>query len=166
MTDQGLRPAEILLVEDNPDDVEITLRAFRKVRVANRVQVVRDGQQAVDFLLRTGDYSRRDDAPQPDLILLDLNLPKLNGLEVLERIRASDERSTIPVIMLTVSERQEDIQRSYDLGANTYITKPVDFAKFVRATEILGEYWLIIAKLPPEVGRRHDGPYEERHEGA
>ena len=89
-------------------------------------------------------------ALKPDLILMDLNLPKLNGLEVLERIRASDEYATIPVIMLTVSERQEDIQRSYRLRANTYITKPVDFAKFVRATEILGEYWIVIAKLPPK----------------
>jgi two-component system response regulator len=166
MGDQGLRPAEILLVEDNPDDVEITLRAFRKVRVANRVQVVRDGQEALDLLFRRGDHEGRTDVPQPDLVLLDLNLPKLNGLEVLEKIRSSDECSMIPVIMLTVSERQEDIQRSYDLGANTYITKPVDFAKFVRATEILGEYWLIIAKLPPKVGRGRAGPYEERHEGA
>jgi two-component system, response regulator len=150
MGDQSLKPAEILLVEDNADDVEITLRAFRKIRVANKVHVVRDGQQAVDLLLHTGDYGGRADSPQPDLVLLDLNLPKLNGLEVLERIRASDERSTMPVIMMTVSERQEDIQQSYRLGANSYITKPVDFAKFVRATEILGEYWIDIAKLPPK----------------
>lgn len=150
MRDQGLKPAEILLVEDNLDDVDITLRAFRKVRVANTVHVVRDGQEALDFLFREGDYGDRADAPQPDVILLDLNLPKVNGLEVLDKIRASDGLSTIPVIVLTVSEGQEDVGKSYKLGANTYITKPVDFEKFVHAMEILGEYWMVIAKLPPK----------------
>ena len=150
MRDQSLKPAEILLVEDNLDDVEITLRAFRKVRVANTVHVVRDGQEALDFLFREGDYSDRAGAPQPDVILLDLNLPKVNGLEVLDKIRASDGLSTIPVIVLTVSERQEDVNKSYKLGANTFITKPVDFEKFVHAMEVLGEYWMVIAKLPPK----------------
>jgi len=150
MRDQGLKPAEILLVEDNLDDVEITLRAFRKVRLANTVHVVRDGQEALDFLFRDGDHGDRADAPQPDVILLDLNLPKVNGLEVLDKIRASNGLSTIPVIVLTVSEGQEDVRRSYKLGANTYITKPVDFEKFVHAMEILGEYWMVIAKLPPK----------------
>jgi CheY-like chemotaxis protein len=150
MGDQRLNPAEILLVEDNPDDVEITLRAFRKVHVASRVHVVRDGQEALDLLFRKGEHSDRAEVAKPDLILLDLNLPKVNGPEVLEKIRASDELSTMPVIVLTVSEREEDIQRSYELGANTYITKPVDFAKFVHATEILGEYWMVIARLPSE----------------
>ena len=150
MRDQRLKPAEILLVEDNLDDVEITLRAFRKVRLANTVHVVRDGQEALDFLSREGDYSDRADAPQPDVILLDLNLPKVNGLEVLGKIRASDGLSTIPVIVLTVSERQEDVDKSYKLGANTFITKPVDFEKFVHAMEVLGEYWMVIAKLPPK----------------
>ena len=107
MRDQGLNPAEILLVEDNLDDVEITLRAFRKVRLANTVHVVRDGQEALDFLFREGNDGDRADAPQPDVILLDLNLPKVNGLEVLDKIRASDELSTIPVIVLTVSEREK-----------------------------------------------------------
>jgi CheY-like chemotaxis protein len=150
MRDQSLRPAEILLVEDSLDDVEITVRAFRKVRLANTVHVVRDGQEALDFLSREGDYSDRADAPQPDVILLDLNLPKVNGLEVLEKIRASDGLSTMPVIVLTVSEQQEDVRKSYKLGANTFITKPVDFEKFVHAMEILGEYWMVIAKLPPK----------------
>ena len=150
MRDQSLKPAEILLVEDNLDDVEITLRAFRKVRVANTVHVVRDGQEALDFLFREGDYSDRADAPQPDVILLDLNLPKVNGLEVLHKIRASDGLSTIPIIVLTVSERQEDVRKSYKLGANTYITKPMDFEKFVHAMDILDEYWMVIAKLPPK----------------
>jgi len=148
MGDQRFSPAEILLVEDNPDDVEITLRAFRKVHVDSRVHVVRDGQEALDLLFRKGEHSDRAEVAQPDLILLDLNLPKVTGPEVLEKIRASDELSTMPVIVLTVSEREEDIQRSYELGANTYITKPVDFAKFVHATEILGEYWMVIARLP------------------
>jgi len=150
MGDQRFTPAEILLVEDNPDDVEITLRAFRKVHVDSRVHVVRDGQEALDLLFRKGEHSDRAEVAKPDLILLDLNLPKVNGPEVLEKIRASDELSTMPVIVLTVSEREEDIQRSYELGANTYITKPVDFAKFVHATEILGEYWMVIARLPSE----------------
>lgn len=148
MGDQRFTPAEILLVEDNPDDVEITLRAFRKVHVDSRVHVVRDGQEALDLLFRKGEHSDRAEVARPDLILLDLNLPKVTGPEVLEKIRASDELSTMPVIVLTVSEREEDIQRSYELGANTYITKPVDFAKFVHATEILGEYWMVIARLP------------------
>jgi two-component system response regulator len=150
MRDQSLKPAEILLVEDNLDDVEITLRAFRKVRVANTVHVVRDGQEALDFLFRDGGHGDRADAPQPDVILLDLNLPKVNGLEVLDKIRASDGLSTIPVIVLTVSEQQQDVHKSYKLGANTFITKPVDFEKFVHAMEILGEYWMVIAKLPPK----------------
>jgi CheY-like chemotaxis protein len=150
MRDQSLKAAEILLVEDNLDDVEITLRAFRKARVANTVHVVRDGQEALDFLFREGDHGDRADAPQPDVILLDLNLPKVNGLEVLEKIRASDGLSTIPVIVLTVSERQEDVNKSYKLGANTFITKPVDFEKFAHAMEVLGEYWMVIAKLPPK----------------
>ena len=150
MREQSLRPAEILLVEDNPDDVEITLRAFHKVRLANTVHVVRDGQEALDFVFREGDYSDRADAPQPDVILLDLNLPKVNGLEVLDKIRASDGLSSLPVIVLTVSEQQEDVRESYKLGANTFITKPVDFEKFVHAMEILDEYWMVIARLPPK----------------
>ena len=148
MRDQFHRPVEILLVEDNLDDVEITLTAFRKLRITNKVHVVRDGQQALDFLFRKGEYGNGADAPEPDLILLDLNLPRLNGLEVLERIRASDLFSTTPVIMMTASERPEDIRRSYKLGANSYITKSVDFAEFVHATEVLVEYWSVIAKLP------------------
>ena len=137
-------------MEDNPDDVEISLRAFRKVRAANKVHVVRDGQEALDFLFREREYSDRAGAPQPDLILLDLNLPKVSGLEVLEKIKASDEISTIPTIVLTISQRQEDVQKSYDLGANTYITKLVDFAKFSYAMDVLGEYWSAIATLPPK----------------
>lgn len=145
---QGLKPVQILLVEDNPDDAEITRRAFGKGRVVNGLHVVRDGQEALDFLFHENGYGA--DTPRPDLILLDLNLPKVNGIEVLQKIKASDDLSTIPVIVLTVSEGQEDVRKSYKLGANTYITKPVDFAKFVHAMEILGEYWMVIAKLPPK----------------
>jgi two-component system response regulator len=148
--DQPVKPAEILLVEDNADDVEIALRAFRKVRAANRVHVVRDGQEALDFLFCEGDYGGRADAPQPDLILLDLNLPKVSGLEVLAKIRASDKLSTIPTVVLSISQRREDVQKSYGLGANTYITKRMDFTKFLYAMDILFEYWIVTATLPPK----------------
>ncbi len=137
-------------MDDNPDDVEISLRALRKMRVANKVHVVRDGQEALDFLFREREYSNGARAPRPDLILLDLNLPKVSGLEVLEKIKANDELSTIPIVVLTISQRQEDVQKSYDLGANTYITKLVDFAKFSYAIDVLGEYWSAIATLPPK----------------
>lgn len=144
---QRLRPVQILLVEDNPDDVEITRRALRKGRVAIDLHVVRDGQEALDFLFREGDYGT--DTPRPDLILLDLNLPNVNGLEVLRRVRASKDLSTIPVIMLSASDRDEDVVKSYELGANAYIVKPVEFEKFQHAIEVLGEYWIVIARLPP-----------------
>ena len=147
---QPIKPTEILLVEDNPDDVEMALRAFRKVRVANKVHVVRDGQEALDFLFREREYSDGARAPRPDLILLDLNLPKVSGLEVLEKIMASDKLSTIPTVVLTVSQRPEDVRKSYDLGANTYITKPMDFAKFLYAMDILFQYWIVTATLPPK----------------
>ncbi len=145
-----LKHVHILLVEDNPDDVEITRRAFRKGRIANELHVVRDGQEALDFLFREGDYGGGTDTPRPDLILLDLNLPRVNGIEVLKKIRASGDLSVIPVIMLTVSEREEDVLKSYELGSNTYITKPVEVDKFMRAVEVLGEYWIVIARLPPK----------------
>jgi CheY-like chemotaxis protein len=144
---QALKPVQILLVEDNPDDVEITRRAFRKGRVANDLHVVRDGQEALDFLYRESGFGI--DTPRPDLILLDLNLPKVNGIEVLQKIKTRDGLSTIPVIVLTVSDREEDIITSYKLAANTYIQKPVQFDKFVDAMEALGEYWFVIAELPP-----------------
>jgi CheY-like chemotaxis protein len=146
---QAVKPAQILLVEDNPDDVEITRRAFRKGRVANDLHVVRDGQEALDFLYRESGFGI--DTPRPDLILLDMNLPKVNGIEVLQKIKTRDGLSTIPVIVLTVSDREEDIITSYKLAANTYIQKPVEFDKFVDAMEALGEYWFAIAELPPRV---------------
>jgi CheY-like chemotaxis protein len=143
-----LKPINVLLVEDNPDDVEITRRALSLGRIANDLQVARDGQEALDFLLRQGQYGA--DTPRPDLILLDLNLPKVNGMEVLERIKIKDSLYSIPVIMLTVSNRDEDVAKSYKLGSSTYIQKPVEFDKFFHAIEVLGEYWIIIATLPPK----------------
>jgi CheY-like chemotaxis protein len=145
---QSLKPVQILLVEDNPDDVEITRHALSLARIANDLHVTRDGQEALDFLFRQGQYGA--DTPRPDLILLDLNLPKVNGMEVLERIKAKDGLRSIPVIMLTVSNRDEDVAKSYNLGSNTYIQKPVEFKKFFHAVEVLGQYWIIIATLPPK----------------
>jgi two-component system response regulator len=138
------KPVKILLVEDNPDDVLITRRALAKSRVANELYVVRDGQEALEYLLSQDE----GDTPRPDLILLDVNLPRVNGMEVLERIRRDDDLAVIPVIMLTASDREEDVVKSYRLGSNTYIQKPVEFEKFLQALDVLGQYWIVIAKLP------------------
>ena len=143
---QAFKPVQILLVEDNLDDVEITKRALSKSRVANDLHVVRDGQEAHDFIFRHGAFP---DAARPDLILLDVNLPKMNGMEVLEAVRRDERTAMIPVIMLTASDREEDVVKSYKLGSNTYIQKPVEFAKFIAALDVLGQYWIVIAKLPP-----------------
>ncbi len=144
---ESFKPVRILLVEDNPDDVEITRRALAKSRVANELQVVRDGQEALEFLFGSAEHGA--DPLRPDLILLDVNLPKANGMEVLAKIRADQQLAMIPVIMLTASDREEDIVRSYRLGSNTYIQKPVEFEKFLHALDVLGQYWIVIAKLPP-----------------
>jgi len=143
---RGPAAINLLLVEDNPDDVEIAIRALRKGRQFNDIRVVRDGEEALSLLFHDG--IRGLDQFRPDLILLDLHLPRVSGLDVLERIKTSDELSSIPVIVLTVSEREGDIARAYQLGANTYITKPVDFEKFTHAIDTLWEYWMVIAKLP------------------
>ena len=141
-------PIHILLVEDNPDDIQITRRAFNKSRIANELHVVRDGEEALEYLLRSGRYAGQADLHTPDLVLLDLNLPRLNGMEVLQRIRSTDALAAIPVIMLTSSQREEDIFESYKSGSNTFISKPVEFSAFLRALEILGEYWIVVATLP------------------
>jgi CheY-like chemotaxis protein len=146
---RGLETIKLLLAEDNPDDVEIAIRALRKSRLINDIRVVRDGEEALNLLFPDG--VRDLNQFRPDLILLDLNLPKVSGFDVLDRIKTSDELSSTPVIVLTVSEREEDIARAYRLGANTYITKPVDFAKFTHAIDTLWEYWMVIAKLPVRV---------------
>jgi len=138
----------ILLVEDNPDDEALTLRALKNNSILNEVIVVRDGAEALDFLFGEGKYSARDTSLLPELILLDLNLPKINGLEVLERIR-SDERTKIqPVVILTTSTEERDRIESYKLGANSYIRKPVNFEQFNQAIQQLGVYWLVLNQGP------------------
>jgi CheY-like chemotaxis protein len=144
-----IRPVSILLVEDNLQDVEITRRAFAKGRVRNDLRVVRDGEEALDYLLRRGKYQDPASSPRPGMILLDLNLPRLGGLEVLQRIKNDESLKTIPVIVLTVSQREEDIVRSYNLGVNTYIQKPVEFENFMRVVNTVHDYWILIATLPP-----------------
>lgn len=143
--DDALAPVNILLVEDNPNDVEITRRALEKGRVRNELTVARDGQEALDILFGNGNGG----APRPGLILLDLNLPKVDGREVLEKIKADPKLKRIPVIVLTVSTREEDVIRSYDLGVNTFISKPVRFEDFIKVVTTIKEYWILIATLPP-----------------
>lgn len=135
---------KILLVEDNPDDEALTLRAFRKNNITNEVVVARDGVEALDYLFAKGAHEGRNLKDQPQFILLDLKLPKIDGLEVLRRIRADNRTRRLPVVVLTTSNEEGDIIRSYDLGANSYIQKPVDFEIFIEAIRQLGEYWLAI----------------------
>jgi CheY-like chemotaxis protein len=144
-----VRPVTILLVEDNLQDIEITKRAFAKGRVHNDLIVVRDGEEALDYLYRRGKYQDPASSPRPGMILLDLNLPKVGGLEVLQRVKRDESLKSIPVIVLTVSQREQDIVRSYDLGVNTYIQKPVEFENFMRVVNTVHEYWVLIATLPP-----------------
>jgi two-component system response regulator len=144
------RHGTILLVEDNPDDVELTLRAFEKSNLANHIVVVRDGGEALDFLFVTGPHAGRHPSLAPEVVLLDLNLPKVDGLEVLKRIRADDRTRRLPVVILTSSKEERDVLRSYDLGANSFVRKPVDFVAFVDAARQLGLYWLVLNEAPPK----------------
>lgn len=139
----------ILMVEDNPDDEELTLRALKKNNIGNKVSVVRDGAEALDFLFCTGSYSQRDPREVPQVILLDLKLPKVDGLEVLRRIRADERTSLLPVVILTSSKEEQDMLEGYKLGANSYVRKPVDFNQFVEAVRQLGLYWLVLNEAPP-----------------
>jgi two-component system response regulator len=140
-----LNAVSILLVEDNPNDVEITRRALEKGRVMNELIVARDGQEALDILFAAANGEAR----RPGLILLDLNLPKVDGREVLAKVKADPKLKRIPVVVLTVSTREEDIVRTYDLGVNTFISKPVGFEEFIKVVMTIKEYWLLIATLPP-----------------
>jgi two-component system response regulator len=138
----------ILLVEDNPDDVELTLRAFAKNRLAEDIVVARDGAEALDYLFATGVHEGRDPSSLPRMVLLDLQLPKIDGLEVLRRLRADSRTRRLPVIVLTSSREHQDILRSYDLGANSFVRKPVDFVEFIEAARQLGMYWLGLNEPP------------------
>ena len=141
----------ILLVEDNPDDVALTLRALKKNNIKNKVVVARDGVEALDYLFGAGSYSGRDTSLMPQLILLDLKLPKLDGLDVLRRVRADERTKVLPVVILTSSKEERDIVESYKLGVNSYIVKPVNFDQFTESVRQLGLYWMLMNE-PPEPG--------------
>ena len=139
---------EILVVEDNPLDLEMTLRGLRKANIVNRIHVARDGAEALEFLFCEGAYADRRIEDAPRFVLLDLKLPKIDGLEVLARMKADDRTRSIPVVMLTSSREQRDLVESYHLGVNSYIVKPVDFENFVQAARELGTYWLMLNQTP------------------
>lgn len=138
----------ILLVEDNPDDVDLTLKAFEKNGIANKVDVVEDGAEALDYLFARGRYTNRAQEKLPQVVLLDLKLPKVDGLEVLQSIRADQRTKLLPVVVLTSSELEQDVVDSYNLGANSYVRKPVDFRQFTKAVRELGLYWLLLNEWP------------------
>ncbi|MBN1153116.1 MAG: response regulator [Dehalococcoidia bacterium] len=139
----------ILLVEDTEDDVELTLRSLKKNNIFNEVVVARDGAEALDYLFATGAYAGRDPNIHPAVVLLDLNLPKIDGLEVLRRLRADERTKRLPVVVVTSSKEEFDMVTSYDLGANSYVRKPVDFIQFSEAVRQLGIYWLLLNEPPP-----------------
>ena len=139
----------ILLVEDNPDDVELTLHALKKSNITNDVVVAQDGKEALDYLFGKGEYINRDTSKIPVLILLDLNLPKINGIEVLQGIRADERTRLLPTVILTSSKEEQDLVNGYRSGANSYIRKPVDFNQFAEAIRQLGLYWLVLNEPPP-----------------
>ena len=149
MTD---RPIEILLVEDNNDDVELTLHALRKENLANHIHVARDGEEALEFLFCNGAHADRSFERPPRLILLDLKLPKVDGMEVLRKLKSDPRTQTIPVVILTSSKEERDLVQGYGLGANSYIQKPVDFDQFRETVKSVGLYWLLINQAPVTVG--------------
>ena len=143
---------QILLVEDNADDVELTLRAFRKSDLVTNVTVVRDGVEALDYLLATGDHAERSARELPDLVLLDIKLPRVDGLQVLERLRANPRTRLVPIVVLTSSIEPRDLLTCYTLGANSYVRKPIDFQQFSKALQQIGSYWLQTNQAPPLPG--------------
>jgi CheY-like chemotaxis protein len=152
MTHTEVRPVEILLIEDSPSDTELTVEALREARVRNHLSIVEDGVQAMSFLRRQDKFSR---APRPDLIMLDLNLPRKDGREVLAEIKADEDLKTIPVVVLTTSRAEQDVLRAYNLHANCYITKPVDFEQFLEVVRSIESFWLLIVRLP---SKKQAGP--------
>jgi len=143
---------DILLVEDNPTDAELTLRTLKKHNLANRVEWVKDGAEALDFLFARGDFAARADAPQPRVVLLDLRLPKVDGIEVLRQMRADARTRLTPVVVLTSSKEERDIIATYQLGVNSFVSKPVAFGEFAHTVAELGMYWLLINQVPPPPG--------------
>lgn len=141
----------ILIIEDNSDDEMLILRAFKKCNLTNKIYVVHDGAEALDWLFRTGAYEGRNNS-NPAVILLDLKLPKIDGLEVLRRLRADERTRLLPVVVITSSDEQEDMIRSYDLGANGYVRKPMEFSEFSKAVSQIGLYWLLLNEPPPDTG--------------
>jgi CheY-like chemotaxis protein len=143
------KPAKILLVEDDPYDVELTLSALREHHIANGIDVVRDGEEALDYLFRRGAYEAREPG-EPAVVLLDLNLPKVSGLEVLKQVKSDPNSRAIPIVVLTSSREEQDLVRSYDLGTNAYVVKPVDFTQFMEAVRKLDLFWAVLNEPPPE----------------
>ena len=144
----SLEDVEILLVEDNPNDVELTLRALQKQNLAAKVFVVKDGAEALEFIFAMGPFAKRKSAKLPKVILLDLKLPKVDGIEVLRRVKSDERTKHTPVVMLTSSQEERDVLNTYNLGVNSYIVKPVDFSNFVHAVSELGLYWGLLNKIP------------------
>jgi len=141
----------ILLVEDNPDDEELTIRTLKKNNILNNVIVAHDGVEALDYLFGTGKYSKRDTNIMPVIVMLDIKLPKIGGLDVLRHIRANDKTRLLPVVILTSSDEERDLIKSYQLGANSYVRKPVDFTRFQKTVQQLALYWILLNKVPPNV---------------
>jgi len=146
------RPITILMADDDPDDRELTREAFRESRLANEFHTVEDGEELMDYLHRRGRYAQLNGAPLPGLILLDLNMPRKDGREALKEIKGDPHLRRIPIVVLTTSKAEEDILRSYDLGVNSYVTKPVTFSSLVELVRVLGRYWFEVVELPPEDG--------------
>lgn len=139
-----MKTKEILYIEDNPSDIELTLRALNKHNVANSIQVIKDGEEALEYIYATDRYAERDIKENPKVILLDLKLPKVDGLEILKRLKAEEQTKSIPVVVLTSSREEKDIIKSYNYGVNSYVVKPIDFANFSEAISTLGLYWLLV----------------------